>query len=128
MILEALPLDKQHMVYYNKKTDEGKCIGYLRGDFGRSGSEFWTSWFDVRTELKNAKFREDLQKTVNELREAGNILHDYSTMIKNLHFGTELGFGSYGFCFNTDYHYCLRCIHRIGDYNFYLYCYEGEEE
>ena len=33
------------------------CIGYLRGDFGSTGKEFYSSWFDNMAYLKTPEFK-----------------------------------------------------------------------
>lgn len=103
---------------------ERGCIGYLRGDFGRSGAEFWTSWFDHQSGLKSSAFMEELQGLVNTLREPDGLLHDFTSMRKDCHEGA-IGDGIYGFHAESgQFEYCLRCTPRRGDYNFYLYCYD----
>jgi hypothetical protein len=51
-------------------TERHGAIGYLRGDFGRDGSEFWTSFFDIQPHLKNPAFRKEFNGMVTFLREA----------------------------------------------------------
>ena len=45
-------------------------LGYLRGDYGRSGREFHTTWFDGQADLKTDTFREEFDGIVNYLRDA----------------------------------------------------------
>ena len=115
-----------------EKDRERGCIGHLRGDFGRNGDEFWTSWFDHDEKLKSPAFREELQQVVNRAREEGGLLHDFSSMRQSCRSGTEISHvmdSSYGFRMETDrYEYCLRCTARRGDYNFYLYCFDREAQ
>ena len=108
----------------NDKQDlERRCIGHLRGDFGRSGKEFWTSWFDHELILKTEEFREEFNEVVNELRDG--LLSDFYTMYKESRTGLLLERDEYGLCSESDHFiYCLRCIPRKGDYNFYIYCYD----
>lgn len=118
--------DRKDWVYsgHNEKDIERGCIGHLRGDFGRNGDEFWTSWFDHQPALKRTAFREELQNVVNGMREEGGLLHNFASMSKGCRQGTSID-DSYGFRMETrNYEYCLRCIPRRGDYNFYLYCYD----
>ena len=44
------------------------CVGYLRGDFGSSGKEFYSSWFDNMAYLKTPEFQAELDTVVNALR------------------------------------------------------------
>ena len=45
------------------------CIGYLRGDFGTTGKEFYSSWFDSMAYLKTPEFQAELDRVINALRE-----------------------------------------------------------
>ena len=38
-------------------------IGYLRGDYGRDGREFWTTWFDEQESLKTDVFRDEFDES-----------------------------------------------------------------
>jgi hypothetical protein len=47
------------------------AIGYLRADFGRSGKEFYTTWFDNQAHLKSYDFKNKFDELINSLREDG---------------------------------------------------------
>ena len=95
------------------------CIGHLRGDFGSSGTEFWTSWFTHQPGLMTGTFRDELQGVVSRLRESG-----FDQMRKQCRAGTSVD-DSYGFhAESRNYEYCLRCIPVRGSYHLYLYCYD----
>lgn len=122
----AIEADKKDWLYScrSEADVERGCIGHLRGDFGRDGTEFWTSWFDHQPQLKNSEFRDELQDVVNKLRSEGGLLKDFASMRKGCHEGMDMN-GSYGFhAESKNYEYCLRCTPRRGDYNFYIYCYD----
>lgn len=62
---------EQHKLAYS--SDEGdkvyKCIGHLRADFGQSGREFWTSWWEHgNAELKTREFMDAFDEAINTLR------------------------------------------------------------
>ncbi|MGF9712207.1 hypothetical protein [Paenibacillus naphthalenovorans] len=42
---------------------ERGCIGHLRGDFGRSGEEFWVTWFPRRSPLKRLLLKKNWVKS-----------------------------------------------------------------
>lgn len=44
-------------------------IGYLRGDFGSIGNEFWTTWNDFRDDLKTGEFEGEFDNLINSLRD-----------------------------------------------------------
>lgn len=108
------------------------CIGYLRGDFGSTGKEFYSSWFDNMAYLKTPEFQAELDTVVNALRESpqyGGILADRSSLSNACHQSTtpEFGRDESGFRVNTKAHaYLLRLNSSPGDYNFYIYCYQRD--
>ena len=98
-------------------------------DFGRHGTEFWSSWFDhCGGELNTPEFKAEIDEVVNELRET--VLKDRATMRSYCaDFGGELGenYGirQYGYVVETEhYRYCLRCKPQEGDYDGYLHCFD----
>lgn len=113
--------------------DRGQaCVGHLRGDFGRSGTKFWTSWFDHHEELKDQEFKDELDDVVNTLRKDGP-LKDFLSMRRfcREHSQTQMGprFGSeyYGLRVDTSKHrYYLRLCPMRGNDNFYIYCYKAD--
>lgn len=103
-------------------------VGYLRGDFGQSGKQFWTTWFGDREDWNTPEFKHDLQRTIDRLRYetkqlAGRdqlsalCLDDMSSAITEDQrwFGFRVDSGEYA--------YLLKCSPYKGDYNFYVYCY-----
>lgn len=109
-----------------------ECIGYLRGDFGSTGKEFYSSWFDNMAYLKTPEFQAELDTVVNALRESpqyGGILADRSSLSSACHQSTTPKFGrdESGFRVNTKAHaYLLRLNSSPGNYNFYVYCYKRD--
>ena len=109
-----------------------ECIGYLRGDFGTTGKEFYSSWFDSMAYLKTPEVQAELDRVINALREDsqyGGILADRRSLSSACHQSTTPKFGrdESGFRVNTqDYAYLLRLNPMQGDYNLYIYCYRRE--
>ena len=122
---QPIPSEKSDWLYSDSDKDAQRgCIGHLRGDFGRSGTEFWTSWFDHQRPLKQAVFMGELQAVVDALRQPDGLLSSFSAMKQQCHDGTQIR-GSAGFhAESKQYEYCLRCSPIRGDYNFYIYCYD----
>ena len=54
-----------------KGTERSGAIGYLRADFGRSGKEFHTTWFDSQQHLKSPDFKHEFDELINSLRDDG---------------------------------------------------------
>ena len=108
------------------------CIGYLRGDFGTTGKEFYSSWFDNMAYLKTPEFQAELDTVVNTLRESpqyGGILADRRSLSSACHQSTtpEFGRDEFGFRLNAqDHAYLLRLNPNRGEYNFYIYCYRRD--
>ena len=135
MILEPIKMkEEKELFFFNK--DEGRelgCIGYLRGDFGGGGREFWTTWFPHNfSELNDEKFKVIFDAIINKMREPCGVLFDRESMrsycrtqsqCKISHpYGEQWGFR----ILTQDYALYLRCIPTPGDYNFYVFCYEKE--
>ena len=134
MSLNIRSLTKAERKYtYKQSTQlEGETgsIGYLRGDFGKHGNEFYTTWFDIRPVWKSEAFQSELDEIITALRsDEYGLLKDSGHMN---HFGlahTDSSFeGNYctefGFRVDTkDHAYLLRCNPTRGDYNFTCHCY-----
>ena len=129
-ITSMTPADRLYA--YNQSSQlEGQtgCIGHLRGDFG-SGQEFYTSWFDHRSEYKTDEFKAEFDEVVNTLREKDGLFFSRGSMTRFCYQNPEAEFegnycAEYGFKVQTPQHtYMLRCNPNYGDYNFYLYAYD----
>ena len=128
LVWKPIEADKADWLYSGDSEQdlERGCVGHLRGDFGNSGAEFWTSWFDHRPDLKSTVFHDELQNVVNGLRKEGGLLRNFAAMSRGCREGLPCD-DSFGFkAESPHYAYCLRCIPRRGDYNFYLYAYDKD--
>lgn len=108
------------------------CIGHLRGDFGKDGNEFYTTWFNHREEWKTTEFMEELDRVINYFRSDFEypLLKNRAEMMLMCGFNADRTLqgrsDSYGFKVVTPkYSYYLRCFPHKGDYNFYCYCYDN---
>lgn len=126
----AFAADEKDLFYAgdsNPERDERLgYIGRLRGDFGKSGREFWTTWMDGHADLKSKAFSRSFDDIVNTLR--GSILRDYKSMEDYCKSHPEAllseGRRHYGFKLNTRTHtYCINCCSVQGDYNFYIHAF-----
>jgi len=113
-------------------TFEKNKIGHVRGDFGRSGDQFFSTWFPCHEELKTQRFKDELQLVVDELRSDLEfpLLKSRNSMrtvcIVNLHNRVPGGWHSdtFGFKIRTEhYWYFIKCYYGHGDYNFYINCF-----
>ncbi len=123
---KPIDIQKRDWLYSGTSEEDRErgCIGHLRGDFGSSGTEFWTTWFDHQPGLNRQCFRQELQDIVYDLRKEGGLLQDFSSMRMLCREGLAVD-DCFGFkAESKNYQYCLRCMPRRGDYNFYLYAYD----
>lgn len=104
-------------------------IGYLRGDFGNSGKEFFSYWNDFRDDLKTDEFKAEFDDVINSLRANNGVLSGRGAMSKYCYDTPESSFennrNEYGVRVDTEnYSYLMRLNPRQGEYNLYCYCYE----
>ena len=133
--IRPLHTDEQKYTYKQSTQIEGQTgnIGYLRGDFGAGGKEFFSSWFDHRRDLKTDEFKSELDEVINALRsEEYGLLKSRTAMAQYAGKYPDSAFQGnyateYGFRTDTEkYSFLIRCNPARGDYNFYCYCYVRE--
>jgi hypothetical protein len=107
------------------------AIGYLRCDFGKTGKEFWSTWFDCQKHLKTYNFRNEFDEVIDSLRDDGE-KPPFSSRYAPAAYcaetpGAELPAGrGKGFMMRTlDYSYYARCNPRYGDYDIGLYAFDN---
>lgn len=104
-------------------------VGHVRMDFGKSGAEFWPTWWPRDNhKLDTPEFKSELGEVIDELRERGP-LKDLSAMMRYCYdHGGAIDGGwrqNYGYIVETEnYRFCLRCSPGQGDYHAYLTCYD----
>ena len=110
---------------------EKACVGHLRGDFGKGGNEFWTTWWEHQPALSSQAFKSELQEVIDGLRDSGDI-KNFNSMSSYCYQHPEAHIKgqdseAYGFrVAGKQFDYYLRLTVRHGDYNIYCYCYEHE--
>ena len=118
-------------LFYTPHPEEDKrlgTVGHVRMDFGRSGNEFWHTWWPRGPEeLNSPAFKAELQQIVGKLRE--DVLKSRFAMERFCYdHGGKIDGGyvqNYGYIVETErYRYCLRCNPSPGDYNGYLAVYD----
>ena len=114
-------------LFYTPHPEEDKrlgAVGHVRMDFGRSGNEFWHTWWPRGPEeLNSPAFKAELQEVVDTLRES--VLKNRFAMERFCYeHGGKISGGwtqNYGYIVETEhYRYCLRCNPSPGDYNGYI--------
>lgn len=106
------------------------AIGYMRADFGRSGDEFWTTWFNSQSSLNTSPFKAEFDKVINHLRYDmqypvfGSRRELEAFCLK--HSGQKINDRGIGFKIQTtDYTYYVRCQPTAQDYEAYVFAYDN---
>ena len=128
-ILPARP-EEAGLFYAQHPAEDERLgvIGHIRMDFGRSGNEFWHTWWPRGPEkLNSPAFKAELQEVVDTLRES--MLKSRFAMERFCYArGGKISGGwtqNYGYIVETEhYRYCLRCNPSPGDYNCYCTAYD----
>ncbi len=138
MELDMRAITPQERLYTYKQsqqiTMQTGCVGYLRGDMGRSGAEFWTTWEDRNGDKKTDEFKAEFDNVINAMRsgeQCGGILKSRSALAAYCRAHPEGSFQNdrleYGFRVDTaQYAYLLRVNPREGDNNLYVFCYRRD--
>ena len=65
--VEPVPAEQRDWLYSDSVKDaERGCIGHLRFDTGRSGKEFWTSWWPHNEALNRQPFKKELDQALHK--------------------------------------------------------------
>lgn len=122
-------LPEEKPLFFRAINNERRsCIGHMRGDFGRSGQEFWSSWFFETKNLHTEQFRRDLDELVESLREGP--LQSFSTVQQYCRDNPRSRMGDDCREFhalvaeNEHYKYCILLNPVPSDYNFYIWCHD----
>ena len=134
MKLEAITLKEERELFSLNENEpmEYGCIGHLRGDFGGSGKEYYSTWFDHTCKhLNDAKCKAIGNAIINTLNSDGNVMSSRSDMYNFCHPREDCKIDgiyenmTWGFrIFTEDYAFYLKCTPVCSDYNFYLYVYD----
>lgn len=132
--LQVMTKEEQHYVFAQSQQISMQTghIGYLRGDLGRSGTEFHSTWNDFRTELKTDIFKEEFNRLINSMRfDTNGILKNRNALTAYCYTHPESCIDSdgrnFGFRVDTDqYAYLIRLNPNQGEYNIYCCCYLRE--
>jgi hypothetical protein len=133
MAYELRPSQDGESLFFRLDAEAaGRCgaIGYMRADFGKTGREFWTTWFDLDARLNTHRFKTEFQEVVNSLRGDGE--RPPLASRKNLAAycsatpGKELNGRGAGYMIRTqDYSYYIRCKPAAADYDIFAFAYDN---
>ena len=137
MTMRPLRAEERKYTYAQSQqlTMQTGAIGYLRGDFGSSGTGFHTTWFDEVGSRNTEEFKAEINPVIDALRfdeKYGGVLAGRSAMQKYGRSQPDSAFEGnyateYGFRIDTEkFAYLLRCVPVKGDYNFYCWCFEAK--
>lgn len=135
--MEIRPITQAERKYtYAQSTQlrgQTGSIGYLRGDFDRTGNGFYTTWNEHRKDLKTDEFKAEFDTVINALRSGKyGLLQNRSAMRGYAKKHPDSAFQGnycteYGFRIDTEKHcYLIRCNPTPGDYNFYCFSYKKD--
>lgn len=133
--IRSLTEEERKYTYAQSTQLDGQTgnIGYLRGDFGSNGKQFFTTWTDKWEKYRTDSFGAELDGVVNTLRSGEyGLLQDCTAMTDYVREHPDSLFGAdgsavSGFRVDTKEHaFLIRCNPMQGDYNFYCYCYVSE--
>ena len=132
-VYQLMPGAEGSMDMYNSGNDQDyRCAGHIRGDFGKSGDEYWaTFWEHEGINPAGEGCKEELSALVKALRK--NLLNSRKTMRKYirqhspliLEAGAIMSYGYQVAAEKCDYY--IRCSPYPGVYDFYIYIYVREE-
>lgn len=125
--LQLIPGGAEDAKMFYRNDEVGNlCIGYLRGDFGGRGDEFFHSWFENDNVRKTPEFQREFQSVMTALRQG--TLKDHASMASFCHAHPEAKLAGpgerYGFKLETEgRQYFVRCTALRNDY-FYVFPYD----
>ncbi len=118
--------DEENLLY--RDNENPLSVGYMRGDFGRSGDEFWHNWFHINESNYNAEFKDELQSVVDLLR--NDVLKNKAESLSFCHNHPNARLkksgGRYGFKTETEKRRYYISVPDHGDDYFYVYVYNKE--
>lgn len=103
------------------------CVGYLRMDFGSSGTEFWHTWNPLNNDVLNTEhFKQDFYPMMDLLREGPLQSRKAMCEFTEKNDGVLSGeFKQFGYVIESEgYRYYARFNPIRGDYNGYIYAYK----
>lgn len=115
-----------HAMFFRNDAESGRCVGYLRGDFGRDGHSFYHQWFDQAKSENTPEFKDEFHEIMTLLRR--DILSDLSSSMDYCYNHPQAKLPDrdgydYGFKLETETrHYFVRCTTLRNEY-FYVYAY-----
>ena len=130
---ELLASNDDDSLFYRLDSDSAErygVFGYIRMDFGKSGREFWSTWFDSQPIFEIKPFRTELDDVINSLRDDG-IAPPFASRENLVKFcaknpGRKFSDFGDGYLIRTlNYSYYFRCQPRPGDYDAYCFVYDN---
>ena len=129
---ELLPTQAKDPLFFRMEGEAAErhgAIGYLRVDFGVSGQEFWTAWFDCKKNLISAAFKCEFDKVISCLRYGGQE-PPFGSRANLKTFcdekpGKKLIARGWGYMVRMEGYSCyVRCLSRYDAYDIYCFAYD----
>ena len=132
--LKPMSADEFNQLGSEDETTAPYAIGHVRIDFGRSGTEFWNTWWPKNDDKFNTPaFKTALKEFIDNLRAVGP-LRDRRAMEKycaeHMAGKRNIWLGDvYAYTAETEhYRFGMRFDPRPGMYDCYLYAYDLDEQ
>jgi hypothetical protein len=118
--------DDDRLFFYRNDAESSRCVGVMRGDFGKGGDEFWHNWSDGDAGRNTPEFKAEFEKVVDLLRRG--VLKDLRSSRDFCSRRPEARLAGdvhrYGFKLETaTRQYFVRCTTLNTDY-FYIFAYD----
>ena len=128
MSYALVPVPKEEIRFVFRVSDEAAerrgAIGHMRADFGKSGYEFWSTWFDNQVHLKTSDFKQKFDEVINALRD--DRPQPPFASRHNLEAFCAVHPSKSAFKIATlDYSFYFRLQPQKGAYNFYCFAYDN---
>lgn len=132
--IQFMQPEERLYVYQQSRQIQGQTgsIGYLRGNFGKSGTEFYTTWEDHVKTFRSDDFGDEFDTVINALRfdsvngglfQGRNSMRFFCKDCPESAFEGNCG-REYGFRIDKGQHsFLIRCNPMQDGYNFYVFCY-----
>ena len=125
-VMEVLPGNDIDSSMFYQPNKDSLNVGYMRGDFGKNGGEFWHNWFAGGAGKNTPEFKTEFQTVVELLRQ--DVLKDLRSSQNYCYRHPEAQLPGdvhrYGFKLETESRsYFVRCTVLPNDY-FYVFAYD----
>ncbi|MBR3149681.1 MAG: hypothetical protein IKF64_05870 [Eubacterium sp.] len=108
------------------------AVGYMRGDFGDGGQNFYTSWFDINPVLKTDDIKDNFNYLINTLNDrdflqSAKLMRAFFKKAQATCIEGNFGVESVMRIDSGNYSYIFRVCPASVDYDFYVFAYMKDQ-